>query len=204
MSMVVSHGPWRMFAIPKVVGGKLLQGSLINSRLLLISLLSTSDTATTFAIDKSKAANDLKPPTPGCYAVTPLVYSKRCWVHQSCLAGGLPYIRHLIGRPNLNPPSARSFSTHNGEEKGHQLYDINTEDFVKLVKQNQEGLEGLQLIDVREPEELEETGKIPGSINIPCRSVFLQRNRITGFFRELYISQTSSKTCFTECIFMNE
>lgn len=40
-----------------------------------------------------------------------------------------------------------------------------TFDYVKSLKDNKEVL----LIDVREPSELEETGTIPGSINIPCK-----------------------------------
>ena len=30
----------------------------------------------------------------------------------------------------------------------------------------------LYMIDVRNPHELEETGKIPGALNIPCKSIF--------------------------------
>jgi rhodanese-related sulfurtransferase len=48
------------------------------------------------------------------------------------------------------------------EEACLQWYDIDTQEFVQLV----EG-EKLQLFDVREPEELEETGIIPGAVNLP-------------------------------------
>ena len=48
--------------------------------------------------------------------------------------------------------------------------EIDTPEFVKLVEGGM-----IQLFDVREPEELEETGRIPGAVNLPCTYVsFLQ------------------------------
>lgn len=41
--------------------------------------------------------------------------------------------------------------------------EVGTEELEKLLENGQ-----VQLIDVREPEELTETGQIPSSVNIPC------------------------------------
>ncbi len=47
-------------------------------------------------------------------------------------------------------------------------YDIDTTEYVELVATYLEGgLTSAMLIDVREPEELVESGQIPGTINIP-------------------------------------
>ena len=49
-------------------------------------------------------------------------------------------------------------------------YDIDTPEFVQLVTEYQEGKrKNVLLVDVREPEELNESGVIPGTINIPRR-----------------------------------
>ena len=159
-------------------GRSSLQTSLlINPRLLLTALLST--TAVTAAhtdhiLAKPTATLSLTTPPPGCCVITPLVYSRRYWAHQTCLAGDLielPYMGHLIGRAHVTPP-ARFLATDSGrEEDCHQWYDIDTLDFVEMVKKSQAGAEHLQLFDVREPEELQETGEIPGSINIPCTCI---------------------------------
>lgn len=49
-------------------------------------------------------------------------------------------------------------------------YDVDTPEFSKIVTSYQEGkatAAEVTLIDVRQPEELVESGKIPGTINIP-------------------------------------
>lgn len=53
-------------------------------------------------------------------------------------------------------------------EEGDGQHNIDTPEFVKLVADHQKRLDmNLRLIDVREPEELVESGEIPGTINIP-------------------------------------
>ncbi len=53
------------------------------------------------------------------------------------------------------------------EDDGRSWRDIDTAEFVRIVQISyQEGSDRL-IVDVREPEELEESGIIPGSINIP-------------------------------------
>ena len=68
--------------------------------------------------------------------------------------------------------SRRCFSSEGTEEeqgKPAQCDTIDTPDFVKLVTNLQKGRCRIdtRLIDVREPEELIESGRIPGAINIP-------------------------------------
>ena len=150
---------------------------LIISRLLLTALLCTTTVTSAHKnhiLAKPTAIDSLTTPPPGCCVFTPLVYSRRYWAHQTCLAGDLidlPHMGHLIGRAHTAPP-ARFFATESGgEEECHQWYDIDTQDFVEMLKKSQTGEEHLQLFDVREPEELQETGEIPGSINVPCMCI---------------------------------
>lgn len=46
--------------------------------------------------------------------------------------------------------------------------NVKFEEFQKFTKDP-----SALIIDVREPNELKETGTIPGSINIPCNNIFL-------------------------------
>lgn len=59
--------------------------------------------------------------------------------------------------------SGRGYETE--EIKDLHWSEIDTPEFVQLVEEGQ-----IQLFDVREPAELEETGRIPGSVNIPCEN----------------------------------
>lgn len=65
----------------------------------------------------------------------------------------------------------RYFGSCGGEEDR----DVDTSEFVQIVSNHKEAASNLRLIDVREPEELVESGQIPGAINIP-------RKRMIGFF----------------------
>ena len=68
-----------------------------------------------------------------------------------------------------------SSGAENQEGDNLKWYDVDTPEFVELVAKHQEGRGGdLQMIDVREPEELEESGKIPGTINIPRNGLLLE------------------------------
>ena len=64
--------------------------------------------------------------------------------------------------PSRSISSGYSSSEDEEGDKCLQWYDIDTHEFVQLV----DG-EKIQLFDVREPEELEETGIIPGAVNLP-------------------------------------
>ncbi len=83
-------------------------------------------------------------------------------------------VSHLPGW-NLTP--ARGLCTSAGgdgfeteEIKDLHWSEIETPEFVQLVEGGK-----MQLFDVREPEELVETGKIPGSVNIPRKDQFTLR-----------------------------
>lgn len=70
-----------------------------------------------------------------------------------------------------------------GEEgKEHKWYDIDTPEFVQIVREHKGGEERL-IIDVREPEELTESGQIPGTVNIPRKDF--------SFHVILFLSPTS-------------
>lgn len=59
------------------------------------------------------------------------------------------------------------------KEESLKWYDIDTPEFAKIVAGYQEGkttAANLSLIDVREPEELTESGRVPGTINIPRKN----------------------------------
>ena len=60
-----------------------------------------------------------------------------------------------------------STSSEEGSEEGLKWYDIDTSEFAKIVASYQAGTTTVSLIDVRQPEELAESGKVPGTINIP-------------------------------------
>ena len=73
-----------------------------------------------------------------------------------------PWLKMLWTPKNASCP-ATPFRTHCTKEIEELHWtEIDTEKFVSLIKGG-----GLQLFDVREPEELEETGRIPGAVNLP-------------------------------------
>ena len=60
----------------------------------------------------------------------------------------------------------KCFSSGSEEEKERAWSDIGTEELKEML-----GNKDIQLIDVREPQELLDLGRIPSSINIPCMYV---------------------------------
>lgn len=79
------------------------------------------------------------------------------------------YAKHLYpGHGTVSLSQRQRYLSTEGEERVLQWYDIDTQEFVKIVADHQEGkTAALLLVDVREPEELEESGKVPGTVNIP-------------------------------------
>jgi 3-mercaptopyruvate sulfurtransferase SseA len=66
------------------------------------------------------------------------------------------------------PSWQRYLST--GYEEELKWYDVDTPEFARIVTSYQVGsttAADVSLIDVRQPEELMESGKIPGTVNIP-------------------------------------
>lgn len=154
----------------------LRDGYIMKARALITTLLSTTAVAAAQSSGSAgwaaKASSSLvKRPSPSAECCYPATYSSLAshWTRQSCLASDLLELHHTAkytGRqvPARAPirPLTSGFSSDEEEEACLQWYDIDTREFVELV----EG-EKLQLFDVREPEELEETGIIPGAINLP-------------------------------------
>ena len=157
----------------------LRDGYIMKARALITTLLSTTAVAaaqssvSTGWTSKASSSSLLKRPSPSAECCYPATYSSLAshWTRQSCLASDLLELHHTAkytGRRVPVPPPApirpltSGSSSDEEEEACLQWYDIDTHEFVELV----EG-EKLQLFDVREPEELEETGIIPGAINLP-------------------------------------
>ena len=154
----------------------LRDGCIMKARALITTLLSTTAVAAAqssgFAGWAAKASSSslVKRPSPSAECCYPATYSSLAshWTRQSCLASDLLELHHTAkytGRrvpPAPIRPLTSGSSSDEEEEACLQWYDIDTHEFVELV----EG-EKLQLFDVREPEELEESGIIPGAINLP-------------------------------------
>ena len=67
-----------------------------------------------------------------------------------------------------SPATWRTYlSTNVGGDDGDNWYDMDTPEFVQIVKEHQAGGGNSLIVDVREPQELVESGQIPGTINIP-------------------------------------
>lgn len=82
------------------------------------------------------------------------------WLQPKTLSIGRAWQRYL------------SASSDEGSEEVLQWFDIDTPEFTRIVASYQEGkttVAAVSLIDVREPEELVESGQVPGTINIPCK-----------------------------------
>ena len=75
--------------------------------------------------------------------------------------------------PIQNSPWLKYFSSSSPEDS-IEPWDISTLDLARLVSNagTEEG-NGVRLVDVREPEELIESGQIPGAINIPREGLIL-------------------------------
>lgn len=152
----------------------------MKARALITTLLSTtavaaaqSPSAAGWAAKNVQNHNHVRQPSPTASCCYPATYSSLAshWTRQSCLASDLLELHHTAkytGRP-APAPSRPLTSGSDEEEECLQWYDIDTREFVQLV----DG-EKLQLFDVREPEELEETGIIPGAINLPRKQLFLK------------------------------
>ncbi|XP_064394177.1 uncharacterized protein LOC135341525 [Halichondria panicea] len=98
--------------------------------------------------------------------VSPInICTRRCWSKQSHFSG------HLITAPAGRRNSLRTVTTVNGGDEDHRCYDVDTDELVTMVQRNNENTSHMLLVDVREPEELLQTGEIPGSINIPLGEV---------------------------------
>ena len=145
------------------------------ARALITTLLSTtavaaahtSSTAGWAAIKANPdVQNYVKQPSPTAACCYPTTYSSLAghWTRQSCLASDLLELQHTAKYTGVRPAPSRPLTSDysSDEEECLQWYDIDTDEFVQLV----DG-EKLQLFDVREPEELEETGIIPGAVNLP-------------------------------------
>lgn len=94
--------------------------------------------------------------------VSTLVTRHEEWLHSKTMALGRAWQRYL------------SASSDEGSEEVLQWYDIDTLEFSRIVASYQEGkttAATLSLIDVREPEELAESGQVPGTINIPRKRI---------------------------------
>ena len=137
---------------------------IYKTRTILTTLLST----TAVAAAQNWGSSGTRQPSPTstcCYATT---YSSLTshWTRQSCLASDLIERQHtakFTGRPALSRLLSSGYSSdEEEEERCLQWYDIDTLEFVQLVDKKE-----MQLFDVREPEELEETGIIPGAVNLP-------------------------------------
>lgn len=74
-----------------------------------------------------------------------------------------------FGHPHQKSPSHlawKKWFSSEGAGGGSEARDIDTADFAKLVADISKG-GNYAIIDIREPEELVESGQIPGVVNIP-------------------------------------
>lgn len=77
----------------------------------------------------------------------------------------IPLLR-AIQRPRQAAPFVSSYyRRHSSASEEKRWDDVYLEEFIRLLKEG-----GTYIIDVREPWELEEYGKFPESVNIPCGS----------------------------------
>lgn len=136
------------------------------ARALLTTLLSTTAVAAAQSFNGLEKSGSVRQSTSAacCY---PYSYSSLAshWTKQSCIASDLMELHHtakFTGRPVPSRPLSSGYSSDEEGEECVHWYDIDTHEFVQLV----DGKE-MQLFDVREPEELEETGIIPGAVNLP-------------------------------------
>lgn len=78
---------------------------------------------------------------------------------------------------------------------GPEVKDLSYEDIIELKQKNE-----IILIDVREPSEIEETGKLPGSVHIP-RKFLTFTVSVTGYMRSTALPgikpYQAIVTCFT-------
>lgn len=93
-------------------------------------------------------------------------------------------------RPSLVPqafaPFAKSLRSYSSEKKGPEK-EIKKWEFDELKKLVEDGThDNIVIVDVREPYELFETGKIPGAINIPITTAVQSFHIPEEDFEEMY------------------
>lgn len=147
---------------------------------LLTSLLSTTAVAAAHT-SKSLENSGIGLPSPGaacCYPTSSYSSLSSHWTRQTCLASDLLDLHHTAKFTGRSVPSRSLSSGYSSDEEEEclQWHDIDTEEFVQLVAG-----EEMQLFDVREPEELEETGIVPGAVNLPRKLVCFESCVLISF-----------------------
>lgn len=144
---------------------------IYKTRALLTTLLST----TAVAAAQNWGSFSVRQPSLKAACCYPATYSSLAshWIKQNCLASDLIERQHTAKFTDRSAPSRSLSSGYSSddedEERCLQWYDIDTLEFVQLVDKKE-----VQLFDVREPEELEETGIIPGAVNLPRKLAMVQ------------------------------
>ncbi len=105
----------------------------------------------------------------------------------------LPFSNSVSSNVCSNKPGilavVRQASTSSHEDQ--PWYDVDTDELVAMIQQNKEDM---LLVDVREPEELQQTGVIPGSINIPS---LLSPHIHRAYYKELNMFGHFEYLCHT-------
>ncbi len=158
----------------------LFSTALLQRYVLLCDLMAVGRWGARAAVSRSTRASPKQPHTPPAALCG---YYGSLSAHAACQKTGVEsynwyavvspaypswLVAHLPGW-NLTPArglctsSAGSGDGYETEEiKDLHWSEIDTPEFVQLVDSGQ-----IQLFDVREPAELEETGRIPGAVNVP-------------------------------------
>ena len=131
-----------------------------NPRLFITTLLSTTTVVSVQTNKALESNSSLNHPT--CCNLPSFSTIVSYWTHKSCLAADLLELEHISHRTRSSNQTRR-FTSSSGEEECLNWHDVDTQELVELLK----GKETLQLFDVREPEELTESGIIPGAVNLP-------------------------------------
>ncbi|KAM6508975.1 hypothetical protein FSOLCH5_011980 [Fusarium solani] len=99
----------------------------------------------------------------------------------ACRAAAAQRIQPLVPRAFVAPRTSRWYSTED-TVPGSKIWE-----FAEIKKQVEEGKGGkVVIVDVREPRELFQTGKIPGAINIPITSAVQSFHIPEEDFEEMY------------------
>ena len=145
---------------------------IYKTRALITTLLST----TAVAAAQNWGSFGVRQPSLKAACCYPVTYSSLAshWTRQDCLASDLIERQHtakFTGRSASSRSLSSGYSSddEDDEERCLQWYDIDTPEFVQLVDKKE-----VQLFDVREPEELQETGIIPGAVNLPRKLATVQ------------------------------
>lgn len=126
------------------------------------------------------------------FAISRSNHISQCWRHLHNTASVLPSIRILrtpVSSRNYVISCTKSYPVCNivmGNQFSSDATQINipivSYDEVKDLPNHPEKV----LIDVREPDELKETGIIPTAINIPCKTIKISFLKNSKFIRNLY------------------